>query len=58
MEKVLENILYASRWVLAPIYPGLGAALFLPGIKFFQVVLYSVPLAPGMSESDLKMSRH
>ncbi len=53
MERVLENVLYASRWVLAPIYLGLSAALFLLGVKFFQEVVHTIPLVLSMTESDL-----
>ncbi len=53
MERLLENVLYASRWVLAPIYLGLSAALFLLGIKFFQEVLHALPLVLQMKETDL-----
>lgn len=53
MERLLENMLYASRWVLAPIYLGLSAALFLLGIKFFQEILHALPLVLQMKETDL-----
>ncbi len=53
MEKALESLLYASRWVLAPIYLGLSAALFLLGVKFFQEVAHTIPLVMGMKESEL-----
>jgi uncharacterized protein (TIGR00645 family) len=53
MEKTIETLLYASRWVLAPIYLGLSAALFLLGIKFFQEVVHSVPAVLEMKEADL-----
>ena len=53
MERLLENVLYASRWVLAPIYLGLSAALFLLGIKFFQEILHALPLVLQMKETDL-----
>ena len=53
MEKTIETLLYASRWVLAPIYLGLSAALFLLGMKFFQEVAHTVPLVLEMTESDL-----
>ena len=36
MERFLENSMYASRWLLAPIYFGLSIALLLLGVKFFQ----------------------
>lgn len=53
MERILENMLYASRWMLAPIYLGLSAALLLLGVKFFEEVLHTVPLVLEMKEADL-----
>ncbi len=53
MERFFESMLYASRWVLAPVYIGLSAALFLLGVKFFQEVLHALPVVLSMSESDL-----
>lgn len=53
MEKLFEKLLYASRWVLAPIYLGLSIALMLLGVKFFEEVVHVVPLLFTMSESDL-----
>lgn len=53
VERIFENILYASRWVLAPVYIGLSLALFLLGAKFFQEVFHAAPVVFAMSESDL-----
>jgi uncharacterized protein (TIGR00645 family) len=53
MERTLENLLYASRWILAPIYLGLSIALFLLGIKFFQEALHTLPIVLGLKEADL-----
>jgi len=53
MERALESLLYASRWMLAPIYLGLSVALFLLGIKFFQEALHTLPMVMGMKEADL-----
>lgn len=53
MERILENVLYASRWVLAPIYLGLSAALILLGAKFFEEILHAAPLVFAMKETDL-----
>ena len=36
MERILENAIYASRWLLAPIYFGLSFGLIALTIKFFQ----------------------
>ena len=53
MERAIENLLYASRWVLAPIYLGLSIALLLLGAKFFQEALHTLPLVFEMQEADL-----
>ncbi|EJT86160.1 hypothetical protein PPS11_00625 [Pseudomonas putida S11] len=36
MERILENAMYASRWLLAPIYFGLSLGLLALALKFFQ----------------------
>lgn len=53
MERALENLLYASRWLLAPIYLGLSLALLALGIKFFEEVLHVLPAVLSMQEADL-----
>ena len=53
MERLLENSMYASRWLLAPIYFGLSIALLLLGIKFFQEAVHALPLVFSMKEADL-----
>jgi uncharacterized protein (TIGR00645 family) len=40
MERVIETLMYRSRWLLAPIYLGLSVALIALGIKFFQEVIH------------------
>ena len=35
-EKYFEKILFAARWLLAPVYLGLGLALIALAVKFFQ----------------------
>ncbi len=53
MERLFENSMYASRWLLAPIYFGLSIALLLLGVKFFQEAVHSLPLVFSMKEADL-----
>ena len=53
MESKLENLLYAARWLLAPIYFGLSLGLLLIGVKFFQEVLHIVPHLLEMKEAEL-----
>ena len=53
LEKSFEKIMYASRWLLAPIYIGLSIGLLLLGLKFFQEVIHVVPQVFAMKETDL-----
>ena len=53
VEKLLENTLYASRWLLAPVYLGLSFALLALAIKFFQEVFHLVPILFSIKETDL-----
>ena len=53
IESIAEKFLYASRWLLAPIYLGLSAGLLILGIKFFQEILHVLPLIFETKETDL-----
>lgn len=53
IERNIEKALYASRWLLAPLYLGLSLGLVLLGIKFFQEVLHALPTIFQGSETDL-----
>jgi len=53
MERLLENTMYAARWLLAPIYFGLSAAVLLLAVKFFQELWHLVPHLFEMADSDL-----
>ena len=53
LERAIENVLYTSRWILAPIYLGLSAGLVLLGIKFFEEVLHALPSVLTYKETDL-----
>jgi uncharacterized protein (TIGR00645 family) len=53
MEKPIERFMYASRWLLAPIYLGLSLTLIALGVKFFQEVLHVVPQLFSIAEADL-----
>ncbi len=56
MERIIESALYASRWLLAPIYVGLSLALVAIGIKFFQEIFHILPMVLQTSESDLVLA--
>ncbi|WP_313741339.1 TIGR00645 family protein [Pseudomonas sp.] len=53
MERLLENAMYASRWLLAPIYFGLSLGLLALALKFFQEIVHVLPNVFGMAEADL-----
>ena len=53
MERFIENAMYASRWLLAPIYFGLSLALLALALKFFQEVFHILPNVFAMAEADL-----
>ena len=53
VEKMLEKLLYASRWIMAPIYLGLSLVLLALGIKFFQELFYILPNVLSIKEVDL-----
>lgn len=53
MERFLENVMYASRWLLAPVYFGLSLALVALALKFFQEIFHVLPNIFSMAEADL-----
>src|SRR5690554_7579979 len=53
VEKTFERLIYASRWILAPIYFGLSLSLLALGIKFFQEIFYVLPNVFQITEADL-----
>ncbi len=53
MEKVIERTMYASRWLLAPIYLGLSLSLLALGLKFFQDLVHTAPHLFEVTEADL-----
>lgn len=53
MEKWIEKTLYATRWLLAPVYLGLSFALLALAIKFFQEVFHLIPVLFSIKETDL-----
>ena len=53
MERLFEKLLYASRWLLAPVYIGLSLAIVLIAIKFFQELIHVIPALMSMKEADL-----
>ncbi len=53
MERLIEKLMYSSRWLMAPIYLGLSLILVALGIKFFQEVFHLFPHILSIKEVDL-----
>jgi uncharacterized protein (TIGR00645 family) len=53
MERTIERLLFASRWLLAPVYLGMSLALLALGIKFFMELYHLLTHVVTMAESDL-----
>lgn len=53
IETFIERTLFASRWLLAPMYLGMTLLLVLFGIKFFQELIHLLPHILEMEEADL-----
>lgn len=52
MEKALEKLMYASRWIMAPVYLGLSLVLIALGIKFFAEIIHILPQLLTIKEAD------
>jgi len=53
MERWVEKLLFASRWILAPVYLGMSLALLALGIKFFAEVYHLLGTIMDVTEADM-----
>jgi uncharacterized protein (TIGR00645 family) len=53
LERLIERLLFSSRWLLAPIYLGLALTLLVIGIKFFQELWHLFAHVWSMGESHM-----
>lgn len=53
IEHSMERLMYASRWILAPIYAGMSLALLALFVKFFQELYHFLPHILEIDESHL-----
>jgi uncharacterized protein (TIGR00645 family) len=56
IEQTLERLLFACRWLLAPLYLGLSLALLVLGIKFFQEAYHVIFDVLTLAEADLVLT--
>jgi uncharacterized protein (TIGR00645 family) len=53
LETVIEWIIYTSRWLMAPVYLGLIAALAILIVTFFRELYIQAPHVLTMDETDI-----
>jgi uncharacterized protein (TIGR00645 family) len=51
MERTIERLFFASRWLLAPVYLGLSVALVILGIQFFKELYHAALMVAGLAHS-------
>ena len=59
LERSIEKVLFASRWILAPVYLGLSlalVALVALGIKFSQEAFHVLSHVWTMKEADMVLT--
>jgi len=56
LEKYLEKLLFACRWLPAPVYLGLSLALIALAIKFFQEAFHVLSQVSRLAEADLVLT--
>jgi len=56
IERNVERLFFASRWLLAPVYLGLSVALIVLGIKFFAELWHALTHVMEATEADVVLS--
>jgi uncharacterized protein (TIGR00645 family) len=56
LERAIEKLLFASRWILAPVYLGMSIALIALGVKFFQEAWHVLTQVMITEESALVLT--
>jgi len=56
MERTIERLFFASRWLLAPVYLGLSVALIILGIKFFAELIHAFTHVMVATEAEIVLS--
>ena len=56
IERNIERLFFASRWLLAPVYLGLSVALVVLGIKFFAELWHALAHVMALSEAEVVLA--
>src|SRR5215470_5404702 len=53
IDRLIERVLFASRWLLAPIYLGLSGMLLIFAIRFLRELVHLAVEVPTISEVEV-----
>ncbi|MET0988661.1 MAG: TIGR00645 family protein [Steroidobacteraceae bacterium] len=56
MERTIERLLFASRWLLAPVYLALSLAMIALSIKFFQEAFHLLAYIMEIGEAQMVLA--
>jgi uncharacterized protein (TIGR00645 family) len=56
LERTVERLFFASRWLLAPVYVGLSVGLIVLGIKFFEELYHAFTHVLVWTEAEVVLS--
>jgi uncharacterized protein (TIGR00645 family) len=56
IERTVERLFFASRWLIAPVYLGLSLALVVLGVKFFGELGHALLHVQELDESQVVLS--
>ncbi len=53
LEFFVERVMYASRWIMAPVFLGMSLVLLVLAVKFFQELYHFVPHVLEIDEGQI-----
>jgi len=53
IEHFVERVMYASRWVMAPVFLGMSVILLVLAVKFFQELYHFIPHVLEIDEGQI-----
>ena len=53
IEHFLERVMYASRWIMAPVFLGMSLILLVLAVKFFQELYHFLPRILEIDEGQI-----
>lgn len=56
LERIIEQALFASRWILAPIYLGMSLVLLALGYVFFKEIFHILTHLNSLPETDFVLA--